>query len=50
MKLFWLNFASLFEYSNWHNNYMKKIHIILLVLVAAAIAVLISFFKDGNHL
>ena len=48
MKLFWLNFASHFGHSNRDNNYMKKIHIILLVLVAAAIAVLISFLKTAT--
>ena len=48
MKLFWLNFASHFGHSTRHNNYMKKIHIILLVLVAAAIAVLISFLKTAT--
>lgn len=45
---FWLNFATHCNNYNYPIVIMKKIHIVLLVLVAAAIAVLISFLKTAT--
>jgi len=45
MKVFWPTFATHFIITILREKEMKKIHIVLLVLIAGAIAVLISFLQ-----